>query len=66
MCPKYLAFSIFKWLEKLHKSTLKFDHYEFFSEDAFMHISFAEFGFGFLPSIMYGKFESLCYNIISL
>lgn len=37
------------------------------SEDAFMHISFAEFGFGFLPSITYGKLvDSLFYSTLSL
>lgn len=37
------------------------------SKDAFMHISFAEFGFGFLPSITYGKLvDSLFYSTLSL
>lgn len=37
------------------------------SEDAFIHISFAEFGFGLLPSITYGKLvDSLFYSTLSL
>lgn len=37
------------------------------SEDAFIHISFAEFGFGFLPSITYGKLvDSVFYSTLSL